>query len=273
MITVAGDHFKWTISETRGQILSATINDKPVICGGPTLMLLPLTTRSGQIKPGETITALNDLCKEWKGKAILKSKTDIAAVITIQGSYTEGDFTCTLTIFASGKLKTDYELKSAISMNPRQWGVVFDIPSSQNRIAWFRDTYWTSYPEGHLSVPFGTATADIKKSAFKETYPKTAPTWRWEEDENFLGNVFWRSTRANIRWFRMDNPSTGYGIRIESEGKQGVRVWNATDDRFGLLVTGFNTGGGDHFLAKHYIHKPFKAGDTLSDAFTIKLVK
>lgn len=75
----------------------------------------------------------------------------------VSGDYQEAKGTFVLRFAKDGTftVTTDFQVKEEIQ--PRQLGVVFDLPPAFTTLVWQRDGYWDSYPEDHIGRSRGTA--------------------------------------------------------------------------------------------------------------------
>ncbi|MDR3692448.1 MAG: glycoside hydrolase family 2 TIM barrel-domain containing protein [Fimbriimonas sp.] len=274
VITVGGDSFSWMIDKTSGQIAQGVAQGQTILTGGPTLMMLPLTSGPCATEYGQTIQPLNDVCTNWRHRSVAVAKSDSSVTIKVAGSYDEASGSYSMTFDSTGGLRVDYSFTSKIDMSPRQWGMAFTVPASQSRITWKRDTLWTAYPAGHIGRPEGTASAVLLGHI--AYLSRTKPSWPWEQDENALGSADFRSTRAHIRSFTIDDPSRKLGLTLASDGRQAVRAWRLGTDRIGWLAAAFNTGGGESFLSNASYSsefRPIHVGSVLSDRISIKVTE
>lgn len=102
-----------------------------------------------------------------------------------------------------------------------------------------------------------------------QPYATQPPRQAWSQDATVLGGNDFSSAKEAIRKASLCDRS--HCLRVISDGHQSVRAFVA-GDYTGLLVTGFHTGGGDHFFARHFAaeRQPLKPGTQLSE--TIQLL-
>jgi len=269
-ITVRAGEAAWTFDRRTGSLIGAEMNGRPVLVGGPVLMILPQT--SGPCLPDFRPDAkpLNDVCKDWTAESVVAAKSaDGSATVTARGAFAEADGWYAVRIDAAGRTQFSYEFKVKNKINPRQYGLVVYLPRSYDTMSWSRQGQWTAYPENHIGRPLGTARA---LTPGHETIFRKPPTWDWKDDQNKLGSSDFRSTKANVLWVVVSRPE-GEGVIFRSDGRHASRTF-LDGDRVGWLIADFSTGGGDIFFAPHHQldDRPLEAGDVIKDSFALSFV-
>ena len=260
---ITGKNFECVISRISGQILSMKQNGKNIMVGGPWLMALPLTGGGCYPNHNANTPVYNDICSDWKVSKIVASRQGDDVVVKVTGTYKEFEGSYTLTLNAGGELAAAYSFKALANVNPRQWGLVFEAPSSFNKTFWRRDGMWTVYPENHIGRPVGEACL-FYQGLPSTVHPRMEPSWPWSFDFNDLGSNDFRSTRRNI-WYAGLRSADGNTVAVVSNGKQHWRSW-FEKDRIRFLVADFVSPGDEMFLGSYYApyRKPLKAGDVIS---------
>ena len=236
--------------------------------GGPTLMVLPLNGGGGSqlsgkyFYPPDNRTATN-----WKVLSV-DAKSDS---ITVTGEYAEAKGTFTYTI-TNGELDVAYRFTMKHNVNPRQVGLVFDVPRSWNTISWQRNAPYTVYPADHIGRPAGTARAFGKKDRYEAVNLREQPTWPWSEDATEGGTQDFRSTKENIFWYQLADAG-GHGVKVLSNGKQHVRAW-VDGDKVRLLVADYSNAGAEGFFRMQASaeDRPLKAGAEISGTVRLQPV-
>lgn len=259
---ITGKNFSCEVSRTTGQILSLKRGKQEILNGGPWLMALPLNGGGCFPNHNANTPLFNDICTEWKPTEIDAVKEGENVVVTVKGSYKEFEGSYKLTVNAGGKLSVSYSFDALADVNPRQWGLVFEAPAAFDKTFWRRDGLWSVYPDDHISRPVGEA--ELFYSGLPARLdPRVEPSWSWSLDYNELGSNDFRSTRRNIWYAGLTDPS-GNKITAVSNGKQHWRSW-LEKDRIRFLVADFVTAGNEMFLGSYYapFRKPLKKGDTI----------
>ena len=259
---ITGKNFSCEVSRTTGQILSLKRGKQEILNGGPWLMALPLNGGGCFPNHNANTPLFNDICTEWKPTEIDAVKEGENVVVTVKGSYKEFEGSYKLTVNAGGKLSVSYSFDALADVNPRQWGLVFEAPAAFDKTFWRRDGLWSVYPDDHISRPVGEA--ELFYSGLPARLdPRVEPSWSWSLDYNELGSNDFRSTRRNIWYAGLTDPS-GNKVTAVSNGKQHWRSW-LEKDRIRFLVADFVTAGNEMFLGSYYapFRKPLKKGDTI----------
>lgn len=267
---VTGKGFRCEISRADGRIASLQKNGKEILCGGPYLMVLPLTGGGCYPDHNADTPVFNDLCAGWKACSVQAEKTGESVTVTVEGSYDGFEGSYTLCINANGELTARYAFRALAGVNPRQWGMVFDAPAGYNKTFWRRKGMWSVYPDDHISRPAGEA--DLYYAGLPAIVdPRTEPSWAWSRDFNELGSNDFRSTRRNI-WYAGLKSGRGSRIAAVSDGSQHWRCWSA-GDRVRFLVAGFVTAGDEMFLGGYYApyRKPLKKGDPVEGCVLLRV--
>jgi hypothetical protein len=172
---------------------------------------------------------------------------------------------------ADGSIRVGYEFKVLKAVNPRQVGVVFDLPVKCDTLKWKRKGQWTVYPEDHIGRTGGTAIAFKDMHECGPAGPRTKPQRSWSKDGNKLGSNDFRSTKLNIYSVLLTDKN-GNGIEVESDGTQHARCW-IDGNRTRLLIADYSNLGSERFLRGHakLVQKPIKAGDSVKGVVSLRV--
>jgi hypothetical protein len=249
-ITVTGEGFEWLVSRQTGQIVKATRKGKPVLVGGPVLMVLP--TKDYPMTPGfpdprpQSSDILNTLCSDWKATSVTATQSAGAVEIVVAGKYKEAAGSYTIRIDGDGAAHVSYRFTytAAEKITVRQAGMVFYVPRQCDTLTWKRKALWSVYPEDHIGRPEGVAKALPdpslvgKAGSWMEVAYRQKPSWPWFMDANALGSRDFRATRTNILRASLKDDS-GDGITVLSDGSQHTRSF-LDGNRIGLLVASYS---------------------------------
>lgn len=168
------------------------------------------------------------------------------------------------------KMHYDFVLGDSTKINPRQWGLVCELPAGFDRLKWNRKGHWSAYPKGDIARNTGSVRADPAHRENSLTWEK--PSVPWAADANSLGTNDFRSTKANIYSASLTN-SRGTGVEVLSDGSQSARAW-IDGDRVLFLTADFNTGGSDSFSSFFYQdeRRPLTSGSRISGDLHIRLL-
>ncbi|RPH29776.1 glycoside hydrolase family 2, partial [bacterium] len=268
---VRGEDYACEIDRTTGQIVRADIYGRRVLVGGPELMILPLQSDECLPNHRADIPPLNNTCTQWRQKSVQAGILRNGAVqVVSSGMYAEAEGSLTLTFEGDGELLVEYNFRALQDINPRQWGMVFYTPVDIDSLSWQRNGQWTVYPPDHIGRRAGSAVAHPRPRDIISA--SHVPAGAWSSDANELGTNDFRSTKSNVISGSLLS-GDGYGISLPGSGPVAFRAF-VDGEKIGLLLAGFNTGGGEQFFAPHYSseRKPLKAGDIMRDRFTLQLI-
>ncbi|SHG01956.1 glycoside hydrolase family 2 protein [Pedobacter caeni] len=249
------------------------------ILGGIALMVVPMNGDDGgaphiagnnyqrNIKP-----LLYQPEGNWKASSVSASKDKESVNVKVEGSYNYLKGVFNYKFLADGTIEIAYDFKvtDTVKINPRQWGLAFELPSDFQHLNYSSKGYWSVYPENDIARTSG----DIHAVPVHQKYVEAAlkvPAGPWSADANDLGSRDFRSTKANIYHAGLSNDK-GDGLRVYSDGTQSARSWiDGNKTRF--LLAELNGGGSDGFFASYYSkeRRPLKMGSELKGKIKLKL--
>lgn len=254
-------------------------NDKNnvVIESTPTLMILPLNSEGRGIQMvGNDLTfePYNPVCTNWICQSIEWYKKDNSFQIKVKGQYNEAEGSFVYEINGSGLFSVSYDFTILKDVNPRQTGLVFNLPAEFTHLSWTRKGYWNVYPEEHLGALSGSAVAFLENNPISGSAgPDKKPTVSWSYDQNKAGTNLFRSTKENIYTATLKSSHTG-SIDILSNGEQHIRTWIDTDNsRINMLIADYNNAGGEGYLSPHAKkdYRPLKNGDKIGGKVVLRI--
>lgn len=268
-IVITGKKFTCFIDQKTGMISSVVSDKKTFIQGGPGLMVLGL--KSNECAPKFIINnqPINSTLTNWTLENIENWYGHDSLIIKVKGKYDEASGSIEYVFNNEGEFNVNYKFEMNIDINPRQYGLLFQLNNDFKTLKWERNAQWTVYPENHIGRPKGSVTFKEKSKYNNIWNPET----EWKDDANELGSNDFRSTRKNIIWAQLADEN-GTGIKIVSNGKQSVRVFK-NNTGFGMLVADYQTGGGEMFIGAEYeaFRKPLKKGDVITGSIAIQILK
>jgi len=270
-IQIKGGKMEYVIDRKTGQFISGRLNGRTILTGGPALMILPLQTEACEPVDLGVWKPLNHVCENWQAESVAAREcADGEMELAVKGSSKEADGGYVIRFAAAGGVKVSYHYSSQVEENPRQWGMVFLTPKTFGTLAWQRTAQWSFYPADHIGRTAGTVLA--RMATGNQPYATQPPRQAWPQDATVLGGNDFSSTKVAIREASLGDRSSR--LRVFSDGHQSIRAF-VDGDHTGLLVTGFHTGGGDRFFARHFAaeRKSLKLGTQLSDLIELELTE
>jgi len=262
-----------TVARDTGLFTEARVPGRTVAIGGPHLMILPLNGAGETQMTGKdpTYPISSSPCANWKptGAATFDGNT-----MTVAGAYDEAQGTLTYRPAPDGRLEISYSFTCTRDVNPRQVGIVLDLPGSFDTLTWKRKGLWSFYPADHIGRACGTARAFAPNvDICSQVGPKRQPSWPWKDDTTANGSNDFRSTKANILSACLRAGDGPGAIEVVSDGSQHVRAW-ADGQTVRLLVAGYSNAGAERFFASHAQlgYAPLKKGDKVEGKVMIRFV-
>ena len=270
-LMIIGANYKWHFNKETGSLSSVEIDGQEILFSGANLMALALKTDACSPEHKAALPPLNNVYKLKKLEICEVNELKDTIQIHTYVNYSDFEGTIDYLFLTDGSLIVEYEMKSKIEINPRQWGLVFNVDSELQNLQWDRKGLWSWYPNNHIGRAKGSAVA-FRDHKVSDLYQKADK--EWFQEFNALGSNDFRSTKENIYWATLTN-NKGKGISILSDGSQAFRAFVNEDHTISFLVAGYSTGGGDLFFSSHYAdeRKPIKMESIVKGSVCIKLNK
>ena len=266
------------INEQGGDLLLTTVKTKLALSranglfssplSGPVLMVLPLNGEGGtQLQGNYFYPPDNHTATGWK----LSSLKVESESVTATGEYAEAKGSYTYALETDGVLRISYQFTVTHDVNPRQIGLVFDLPRTWDALSWQRNAPYTVYPEDQIGRPAGTARAFGTRAKYEPVDLRQEPNWPWSQDATEGGTRDFRTTREHILWCKLAD-GVGQSVKILSDGSQNTRVW-VEGNKVRLLVADFSNMGAAPFFGSHASkeNKSLKAGGKLKGVVRLLL--
>lgn len=167
----------------------------------------------------------------------------------------------------AGHLSVQGHFRLREKITARQCGLVFWLPARFSRLAWNRQSVWTTYPSDHIGRPVGETPARWPAAA-----DSTQANVPWSHERGPLGPHDLCATRTQVNWAEL-RADDGTKVRIDGGGRQAVRAWLESDGRIGVLVAEFSGGGNEPDFA--YFARGFRElhpGDEIELSARLTLV-
>ena len=245
---------RWVVDRTTGLVRCVDEDDQEIISHGPVLHLAPHlnahTLYVEQFEAGgpEPVRHFTN----WRLADLEVTRGDQAVVVSSRGRYDQAEGVFTFRLDGSGAV-LDYEFTTgAGTIDVRELGVVFETPSSFDRLSWERVGQWTTYPDDHIGRTVGTARA-LRNEAWPEIGPTDRPPWGWPLDSTPAGTNDFRSSKRNIRGIRLED-ADGRALSIESDGTLSARAW-LSGGSVKLLGAEHIGPGSERFLRSYHTEK------------------
>ena len=265
-IVVKGKETSYTINRKTGLFESPSFT-------GPYLMILPLNGKGGTQMHGPTkfYEPYTHTCSEWKPESVTHTAANGLPVITVKGAYKEAAGAFTYRFNNDGTFTVDYAFTTADKVNPRQLGIVFELPNSFENLSWKRKGYWSTYPEWHIARLEGTANANYGFVSTPVGH-RTKPDHEWRHDRIEVGNHDFASTKHNVTSASLLDKA-GNGLAITADADRHVRAWIHSKTHLRLLVAHYSNGGNERFLRRisKMDDKPLKKGDKVSASVKLRV--
>jgi beta-galactosidase/beta-glucuronidase len=249
-LTVTNKVQQIVFDKQSGTIKSWRVRGKDLVTGGPILNL-------GEAKPGggrgfyraPTPPAASNI-------AIAAARVDANGIIrvTITGAAlsatngtTLGALTSTYDIKPDAEVSVNWSLAwNGVNRNLWEEGLKIVLPFRNTRMKWYRDSYFTDYPAGHLGEPTGECgPADIE----------------------------FRASKRNLHWLTLTDLSGAGVALLPVSGTPLIGRANSTPDGTILFASREVAGPRDFsgaWVATHDI-KP-RSGQSLTGAFTLRAI-
>ena len=256
-----------------GTVTSINATNSPALINIAGLMVLPLTGEGH----GTQMTGDNFKFEGFtacaKNRVYLKSEISVTpehVKISVYDTYDEAFGSTTYILDQSSNLTIQYAYELKRNINPRQWGIVFELPTSFNSLNWERNGLWNYYPADHIGRLAGSANASNETKMTGPAGPDQLPAYAWSQDQNELGTNDFRSTKMNINHASLSNGQNSF--EVLSNGYQHIRCW-LENQKTNILVARYSNMGAEGFFRSHaqLIDKPLKQGDIISDTISIRL--
>lgn len=239
---------------------------------GPYLMILPLNSGGDTQMHGPTqyYEPYTHTCTEWKLASIVTGTHGRSPTVTVSGSYKEATGSYTYTFNDDGTLTVDYDFVANEHVNPRQLGIVFEVPKSFARLSWKRKGYWSAYPDWHIARLEGTASA-AEGVETTPVGPRHEPAHEWRHDRTKIGSHDFASTKHNIYSASLTD-KTGHGLKVMANADMHARAW-IEGETIRMLIAHYSNGGSERFLRGHAVldDRPLKPGDEIRGAVVLKV--
>jgi hypothetical protein len=265
----------YTIDKNTGGFKAFDKNFKEIIKGLPQLLLLPITGEGGGIQmtpqtldyPIFSPPCTNRIVHKISMEPIAKNKIKIV----LEESYNEALGTQTWTFSSGGIIDVNYTYEIKKDLNPRQVGLIFELPKDYNTMHWERSGLWSVYPEHHIGRLSGKAKTNTSIEISGLAGPIKKPDNHWLLDRTISGSNDFRSTKRNIYRIGLSTLS-GHSFTVHSSGIQSSRAWESNES-IHLLIAEFDNPGGERFLRTYGKDwdKKLKRGDHIFGNINIQL--
>lgn len=177
--------------------------------------------------------SIKNLCRDWTLVSMEIREAGEDVLVIADGKYRTGiKAAFDMLISCNGEIRIGYTAQGLPEGLIREVGIGFGTDYRNfDTLYWNRDTYWTGYPENHLSAPAGRVPLFI---AGNNTY-RTVPDKDWQYDkksffydgiddetDHQLVNIA-RSTKENINEYCLRS-KTGTKIKVHGDGHKSCRI-------------------------------------------------
>lgn len=167
---------------------------------------------------------------------------------------------------SSGTMEVSYDYTALTEFKGkerlRQYGILFTLPGSFDRLSWERKGLWTVYPGFDISKLEGYTRANPHEMRYVEE-PRVIQSGLWKDNANKLGTNDFRSTKGNIIRASLINDKNRE-VTVRSDGTQSARAW-VDGEKIRFLIAGLNGPGSCGFFTGP--RPEFSKGDHLKGNF------
>lgn len=266
-------------SKTTGLMTKAASGGKTLLLQGPAFCVVPMNADNGDKPHVANETYQNELYPKKGYPLLTLFATDVQydqprtgeVRVNVAQSYLGGDKGKIAYLFGSdGRIGVSYEITVAKAVNPRQYGIVLQLPKQMENLAWTRNGEFSVYPEDDIARPEGMTRLNARKLHEVEAW-REVPQGAWKDDANIMGSVDFRSTRTRIVEASLTD-DVGQGVAVHGDGKQALRCW-LQDGRIQMLVADYNNRGAEPFYSSPFTEGRISVGkgDTLKGKIEFSL--
>jgi beta-galactosidase len=250
-LTVANDLQTVTFDKHTGAIKSWLVHGRSVIAGGPVLNF------------GEAESSFEKRAYQAKKPPVTQNATVAASSadgsgairVTVTSDVLSGDNAAQLgTLMSTYDIQPDAEIGvnwnvawSAPDTALFEEGVKFSAPTTDSKMTWSRDSYFTDYPSGHVGEPYGTA----------------SPT-----------DVLFRSSKRSLHWLSLTDTS-GNGVALVPSADGSPLIGRAGADGTATTIFASSELAGPGGLSGSWVdNHDINAGKgkTLGGKFTLRAI-
>ena len=259
LLTVSGNGFEVAFDKNGGTIRRLLARGRDVLSETPNLHVLPAD-------PG---VPEEPYLWTWKaGQPLVVAHEGADLVLTVTGKYRDAAGTMAYRVTPAGRLDVSYDFQyQGPEVHAREVGLRFGVPSSMDTLEWRRRGEWTLYPADHIGRNEGSARAHSGISAGR------SPSDPYSQDDTPLGTNDFRSTKRNIERASISSPE-GYGLYVDSDGKQHIRA-SAETDRIAVYVNdwfGGTASRASEWTKNYGKGRELKTGDRLEGTVHLWIV-
>jgi hypothetical protein len=270
----SGDGFNVTVANLAVNVdatgsLQIEKAGKPVVTGGPHLMVLEAVATRKIITKHEPDIPASPVCSNWKPGKISAKKDGADVVITIPGSYDEADGFFAVTVKSDGSFEVAHDFTLKKDLKVLQTGVVLDLPRAMDQLCWKRDAELSTYPADHIGRPVGSSPAfypEVKRCGVFG--PLSNVDHPWSQDATDLGSNDFRSTKYNVFTASLSD-SDGNGLQFNSDASQHVRCW-VLPQMLRMLAADYSGHGSEHHC-KFGTPREMKLGEVVEGSATFEV--
>jgi beta-galactosidase len=188
-LTVAGISQQAVFDKTSGLLRSWRVKGRDVLTGGPMLNLGPVREKGPKgYYASPQPPSLRDVT------IVAQPQPDRSVRVVVTGSVhgdavsqSPGTLTCTYDLYPDAEVVVHWTLDwTAAPTKLLEAGMTMTLPPADRRMQWWRDSYFTDYPPGHIGEPTGTC----------------GP-----------GDVSFRASKRGLHWLTLTD-TTGTGLTL-----------------------------------------------------------
>lgn len=272
-IFVKQDGAVWTFNKGTGQLDAVRTMDDEIIVGGPHLWMVLLESSDARAERNITRDTFDDvpqesLCQQWVSHGVRVEETGGDVIVHIDGEYDVAKVSYHFKYSSQG-VELSYDFESKIEAEPRQIGVLFDLPRSFDTLQWKRKGEWTLYSEDNVSRTEGTTTSFRDPTQWPDEKYRVKPAWPWRLDQTEQGTKDFRGTKRDIYVASLTD-AAGEGLAFISPDAEHSTRAHVDGDVVKFMCTSYNRPGSFEHRMSFFKRLELKPGDTMQGTAMIK---
>jgi beta-galactosidase len=213
-LKIEGNVFKAMLDKTTGLLENVISNNDTVIKSGPLLHF-----RYPYIA---SVSGNNNRFKVQKVKYELK---DGFLYVHTSGIIDKLEFSYNIKIDANGMFVISYDINDMHDKGQvEELGLKFLTGNEFDTLIWERNSYWNSYPDLHIGMPYGKVSLkEVNRNKYRE---KPAPDWEFDNKSFYYNGL---NESEDLSYIAGSMKEYIYFYRLSTHGKSGISVYSKAD--------------------------------------------
>lgn len=244
-LTVRGTGFEVVFDRATGVIRSARRNGEIVIEAGPFIRVI----KRGPPLNWDVDTTYDIGGAGWRADVVGVLASPHRVTVSSRGRTDSLSARLEISVTSAGAIVTSYELLDPPAQC-QEAGVQFLLSPALDRLRWDRKALWSSYPPGHLGRPQGEARKLGRHAAGEIPHRDPARPWEMDTKDHYLFPSRrgvqpsglpvphdFRSRKEHLLRYELQNPVSGNGLDVVSDGSVAARSAVRPDGRLELSIS------------------------------------